>query len=152
MNANKIRDKYIGIQTKLMLSKDELSKMGDYGCLFLCLCSIAEEYNESTHSRFRVDIIADYLACRENGWIDDEFYVLDGTAVLKHLTGAEWTRSVVKSLPENIAGGTYTVERWHNPSTGFTHFRRRWGDTLAFSNTVLNGHLEAYYCYSCKKC
>lgn len=148
MNANKLREKYIGLQTKLKKSADDIKQFGDYSCLFLCLCSIAEEYNESHHSRYRVDILADYLACRSKGYIGDEFFVKDSTAVLEYLTGQKWKREIVETLPETVPDNMYTVERWYNQKTRYTHFRRRWGDTLVDSNTVRNGKLTNYYLFT----
>ena len=112
MNANKLREKYIGLQTKMLKSADDIKQFGDYSCLFLCLCSIAEEYNESHHSRYRVDILADYLACRSKGYIGDEFFVKDSTAVLEYLTGQKWKREIMEKLPDTVPDNMYTVERW----------------------------------------
>jgi len=148
MNANKLREKYIGLQTKMLKSADDIKQFGDYSCLFLCLCSIAEEYNESHHSRYRVDILADYLACRSKGYIGDEFFVKDSTAVLEYLTGQKWKREIVEKLPEPVSDNVYTVERWYNQKTRYTHFRRQWGDTLVDSNTVRNGELTNYYLFT----
>lgn len=148
MNANKLLEKYIGLQTKMLKSADEIKQFGDYSCLFLCLCSIAEEYNESHHSRYRVDILADYLACRSKGYIGDEFFVKDSPAVLEYLTGQKWKREIVEKLPEPVPDNMYTVERWYNQKTRYTHFRRRWGDTLVDSNTVRNGKLTNYYLFT----
>ena len=148
MNANKLREKYIGLQTKMLKSANDIKQFGDYSCLFLCLCSIAEEYNESHHSRYRVDILADYLACRSKGYIGDEFFVKDSTAVLEYLTGQKWKREIVEKLPEPVSDNVYTVERWYNQKTRYTHFRRQWGDTLVDSNTVRNGELTNYYLFT----
>lgn len=148
MNANKLREKYIGLQTKMLKSADDIKQFGDYSCLFLCLCSIAEEYNESHHNRYRVDILADYLACRSKGYIGDEFSVKDSTAVLEYLTGQKWKREIVEALPDTVPDNMYTVERWYNQNTRYTHFRRRWGDTLVDSNTVRNGKLTNYYLFT----
>ena len=148
MNANEIRQKYIGLQTKLKKSAEEIKLFGDYSCLFLCLCSIAEEYNESHHNQRRVDILADYIACRSKGWIGDEFFVKDSPAILSYLTGAKWERKMSEKLPDTIPENMYTVERWYNSKTKFTHFRRRWGDTIVDSNTVRNGKLTQYYLFT----
>lgn len=148
MNSNELRKKYIGLQSKLLSAKDEISQIGDYGCLYLCLCSIAEEFNESQHNGYRVDIIADYIVCRSKGWIGSDFFVKDSVSILNYLTGEKWSRKIVESLPTEMLANTYTVEKWYNPNTKYTHFRRRWGDTLKNSNTVKNGILVGYYCYS----
>lgn len=148
MNANALREKYIGLQTKLKKSAEEIKLFGDYACFYLCLCSIAEEYNESHHNRQRVDILADYIFCRSKGWIGDEFFVKDSPAILNYLTGAKWAREVAEKLPATVPDNMYTVERWYNPKTRYTHFRRRWGDTLVDSNTVRNGKLTNYYLFT----
>lgn len=148
MNANRIREKYIGLQTKMLKAADDIKQFGDYSCLFLCLCSIAEEYNESHHSRYRVDVLADYLACRSKGYIGEEFFVKDSPAVLEYLTGQKWKREIVDELPDTVPDNMYTVERWYNQKTRYTHFRRRWGDTITDSNTVRNGKLTNYYLFT----
>ena len=78
----------------------------------------------------------------------EEFFVKDSAAVLSHLTGAKWERKLSEKLPDIVPENTYTVERWYNPKTRYTHFRRRWGDTLVDSNTVRNGKLTQYYLFS----
>lgn len=151
MNANKLKEKYIGLQTKMKKSAEEIRQFGDYSCLYLSLCSIAEEYNESHHNRYRVDILADYIACRSKGWIGDEFFVKDSTAILEYLTGVKWERKTSEKLPETVPNNTYTVEKWYNSKTKYTHFRRRWGDTITNSNTVKNGKLAQYYLFVYKE-
>lgn len=143
-----IRQKYIGLQTKLLKSAGDIKLFGDYSCLYLCLCSIAEEYNKTHTGKTGVDILSDYIVCRSKGWIGEEFFIKDSIAILNYLTGNQWRRDVVKTLPAVIPDNMYTIERWYNKATGLTHFRRRWGDTLVSSNTVKNGELENYYCFT----
>ncbi len=150
MNANNIKSKYNGLQSKFLKSSDVMDCLGRYGCLFFSLCSIAEEYNESHHNRFRVDIVADFIVCRSKGWIGSNSYIKDSVAILNYLTGAKWSREI-KNILNTVPDNMYTVEHWHNDKTGFDHFRRRWGDTLEYSNTVKNGKLINYYCYIVKE-
>lgn len=142
-----VRKKYIGLQSKLKKSADEIVFFGDSSCFWLCLCSIAEEYNESHNNKYKVDILSDYIVCRSKGWIGKDFYIKDSPAILNYLTGATWVKNVKEKLPQIIPENMYTVEHWFNPATLLDHFKRRWGDTLDFSNTVKNGFLKEYYCF-----
>ncbi len=144
-----IKAKYSGLQTALKVNTEAISHIGDYGCLFLALCSIAEEFNESYHTGKRLDIIAFYLKCKKNGWVNEEFFCKDQTSILKEATGKNWKKEIQKKLPAIIPDEMYTIEKWYNPKTTFTHFKRRGFDTLESSNTVKNGRLEGYYCYTC---
>lgn len=147
-----VREKYIGWQTVLLKNKEllrkDFSKIGDYGCLFLCLCSIAEEWNEARHNQRRVDVLDLYIKSRNKGFLKDDFLCEDQCAILALATGQEWKKEVFGSLPGSVPWNSYTVEKWHNKRTDFTHFRRRWGDTLASSVTVREGVLQEYYIYS----
>lgn len=132
MNA---KERYNGIQTVM-------EKAGDYACLFLSLLSIAEEY-----TGLPVDFIVAYRKCIDLGLIEKDFFCNDQEKILYEFTGKKWKKTVVKELdplPENM----FTVEKWHNPRTGFTHFRRRSFDTLESSVTVKEGYIKEYYCYS----
>lgn len=142
-----IKQKYIGLQTKLLKSANDIKQFGDFACFYLCLCSIAEEYNEAHNNKKQVDILADYITCRSKGWIGEEFFVKDSPAILEYLTGVKWRREVMEKLPASIPENMYTVERWYNENTRYQHFRRRWGDTLVASNTVKNGKLTYYYSF-----
>ena len=66
---------------------------------------------------------------------------------LRDLTGDVWERQEMKSLPAVVPDNMYTVEKWVNPRTGFTHFRRRFMDTVKNSVTVKEGSLICYYGY-----
>ena len=143
-----IRDKYICLQSRLKSAGVELAKFGDYGCLFLCVCSIADEFNHSFYTGREVDIVKAYLDCFDKGWIGLNFYCKNQEAMLKHLTGFEWTKEVVEKLPEQLGEMTYTVEKWVNPKTGANHFKRRWGDTLRCSIANNGGTFQGYYMYT----
>lgn len=145
-----IRAKYKGIQSKMKDSAKEFSLLGDYGCLFLCICSIAEEYNQDFKTGKQLDIMSFWLQCRSKGLIGEEFFCKDQTEMLKLATGVEWSKSVVEQLG-TVKDNQYTVEKWFNKETGFTHFKRRWGDTLRSSRTVNEGNIIEYYVYTAKE-
>ena len=142
-----LRNKYIGLQSKMKDSAKGFSQLGDYGCLFLCLCSIAEEYNHDSRNGKDFDIMTFWLACRSKGLIGDEFFCKDQERMLELATGVKWRKRAVRGLPEVVKWNEYTVEKWYNPRTKYTHFKRRWGDTLTSSVTVKEGNIKEYYVY-----
>lgn len=143
-----VRSKYVGIQSKMKDAGEELARFGDYSCLFLCVCSIADEFNHAYHTGREVDIMRAYLDCRSKGWLGADFWCKDQEAMLEHLTGIRWRKETADRLPDPLPETSYTVEKWENPRTGGNHFRRRWGDTLESSQTVRTGNLVGYYIYS----
>ena len=130
-----VQERYNGIQTAM-------KNAGENACLFLSLLSIAEEY-----TGLPVDFIVAYRKCIELGLIEKDFFCNDQQKILYELTGAKWKKTVVKELPDPVPENMYTVEKWHNVRTGFTHFRRRGFDTLECSVTVKEGYIKEYYCY-----
>lgn len=136
-----VKERYEGLQTlALALNKD--------GCHFLTLCSIADEYRYD-HGLSYIDLIWAIRTCRSRGLINDEFYVKDdGTNVLKLLTdGKKWSRKDVEKLGK-VGDNDYTEAEWFNPRTNFTHFRRRYVDTLSGSVTVAEGYIKRYRVYT----
>lgn len=131
-----VKERYNGVQTVF-------EKAGDYACLFLSLLSIAEEY-----TGLPVDFIVAYRKCIELGLIDKDFFCNDQKKILYEFTGKKWRKTVVKKLPDPVPDEMFTVEKWYNPRTDFTHFKRRAFDTLESSVTVKEGHIKEYYCYS----
>ena len=131
-----VKERYKEIQTVF-------EKAGESACLFLSLLSIAEEY-----TGLPVDFIVAYRKCIELGLIEKDFYCLDQEKILYAFTGMKWKKTVLKELPDPVPGNMYTVEKWHNERTGFTHFKRRGWDTLESSVTVKEGSIVEYYCYS----
>ena len=131
-----VKERYQGLQTlALSLHKD--------GCHFLTLCSIAEEASGKS-----IDLIWAIRVCMSRGLLKSDFYVNDdGTGVLKLLTGKKWTRKDVEKLGV-IGDNDYTEAEWFNPRTGFTHFRRRYFDTLDDSVTVKEGFIKRYRIYT----
>lgn len=136
MKQNDVKKRYEGIQTVM-------KNAGDYACLFLSLLSIAEEY-----TGLPVDFIVAYRKCIELGLIENDFFCNDQEKILETFTGKKWKRAVVKELPSPVPENMYTVEKWFNERTGFTHFKRRGWDTLEISVTVKEGYIKEYYCYS----
>ena len=131
----KSQKRYEGIQTLL-------GKCSSDGCFFLCLLTIAEDVTGDT-----CDLINIIHLCLERGWIDDTFYVKDSLSILSYLTGKEWKRRKVDSLPP-IGINDYSVVIYHNNRTGYNHYRRRPYDTLESSVTVREGYIWGYYIYS----
>lgn len=130
-----IKKRYKGIQTTLL-------HCGETGCLFLALMSIVEEFLKKP-----CDLINCINVLRETNCIEDNFYVNDSLMMLSLLTGKRWHRRESISLPDVIKENEFTIEKWYNPRTNFTHFRRRGFDSLANSITVREGKLQEYYIY-----
>lgn len=141
------KEKYIGFQSKLAKHALFLQNMGAYSCLFLCLCSITEEYFELHEPERKFDILEAAIRCREKGLIDHE-WTCKTVDILNFLTGRRWEKKNMEKLPERIPENMYTVEKWFNERTKYTHFRRRWGDTLDNSVTVKEGVLSCYYVFT----
>lgn len=131
-----VKERYNGIQTVF-------GKAGESACLFLSLLSIAEEY-----TGLPVDFIVAYRKCIELGLIRDDFYCNDQEKILYELTGTKWKKTVLKELPVPVPENVYTVQKWFNERTDFTHFKRRGFDTLESSITTREGKIVEYYCYS----
>ena len=136
MNVSKLKSRYSGIQTRL-------KEIGNYGCLFLSICSIIEEFTGK-----EADIIGIVQESMARGWLERDFTVSSSIEILTAFTGKRWSRRIVQKLPDTIADNEYTVEKWLNPNTNGNHFRRRFVDTLIDSKTVKIGRIVAYYIYS----
>lgn len=130
------KERYANIQTIL-------GNCHTGGCLFLCLCSIAEE--QTGKSIDLIDCIKTSLA---KGWITSEFWVNDSLAILHYLTGKIWTRRTVSKLPSIMDTAEYSIMIYYNKRTNFHHYKRRGYDTLSSSVTVREGIVEGYYIYS----
>lgn len=133
MTQSAIVRRYQGVQTFLT-----------EGCLFLSLCSIAEQV-----ANIHVDILSAIQHAKIEGWIDsnNDMTKASQCALLGFLTGKQWRREELKALPNPVPDEMYVVEKWVNPDNGFTHFRRRFVDTLVSSVTVTRGELSGYYGY-----
>lgn len=130
------KERYTDIQTILQ-------NCGANGCLFLSICSIAEE-----QIGIHVDLIECIKTCLSRGWLTEQFYVKDSLAILNYLTGKTWFRNEYRELPLTLSGNQYVVVIYYNRRTGFTHFRRRAYDTIKDSVTVKEGVIIGYYIYS----
>ena len=130
-----VKERYEGMQTVF-------EKAGESACLFLSLLSIAEEY-----TGLPVDFIVAYRKCTEQGLIEKDFFCNDQEKMLYAFTGKKWKKTVMKELPNPVPDGMFTIEKWYNPRTDFTHFKRRTFDTLESSVTVKEGYIKEYYCY-----
>lgn len=112
------------------------------GCLFLSLCSIAEQV-----TNMHIDILSAIQHAKSEGWIDQNNDMTEASqcALLEFLTGKKWHREELSDLPNPVPDEMYTVEKWCRAKT--THFRRRFVDTLTKSVTVARGKLSGYYGY-----
>ena len=139
-----VKERYEGLQTLFSAAYES-------SCHFLTLCSIADEYR-TDHGLPYIDLIWAIRTCRSRGLIDDEFCVKDdGCGILKLLTdGKKWSRKDVEVLGK-VGDNDYTEAEWFNPRTNFTHFRRRYVDTLRDSITVREGYIKKYRVYSVKE-
>lgn len=111
------------------------------GCYFLALMSIAEEVSGAP-----IDLLAAIALCRAEGWVTDDAYVTNPTAILHALTGKRWTHKESTSLPDTVPDNMYTIQKWEHGAT--THFRRRYVDTLRNSLTVKVGTIHSYYLFT----
>lgn len=135
MNLSQLKSRYIGIQSKL-------KSIDTDGCLFLCLCSIIEEVTGKP-----ADIIGIVQESRGKGWLAEDYTVNDSLSLLAAFTGKTWKRNVVAKLPDVIKDNEFSIEKWYNPRTKYTHFKRRFVDTLVSSVTVKEGKIKEYYIY-----
>lgn len=136
MNLSQIKTRYAGIQTRL-------KNISDYGCLFLCLCTIIEEVTGNYADI--VNIVQESMAKK---WLAEDYTVNDSIAILNAFTGKNFKRDIIKKLPDVIKDNQFTIEKWLNPKTKGNHFKRRFVDTLVSSVTVSTGNIVEYYIYS----
>ena len=132
----KTKNRFESMQTKLELC-------GKYGCLFLCILSIAEEVSEK-----EIDLQHAILICQSKGWLSYDFTVKDSLAILNYYTNKTWHRLELTKLPSVIKDNEYTVVKYYNSKTKYTHFKRRSFDTLVDSQTVKFGFIQEYYIYN----
>lgn len=133
-----VRRRYEGTQ-------DLLKWMGTDGCYVLCLLSIAEEVLDKP-----LDLIDSVKALIANKAVGTDMYVFDAVQALQILTGREVTMSKETTLGY-VAENQYTVAKYYNDRTKYTHFRRRAYDTLDHSITVAEGGLVEYYVFEVKE-
>lgn len=143
MDLSKIKSRYSGVQTRL-------KNISDYGCLFLALCTIIEEVTGK-----EADIIGIIQLSRQKGWLSADYTVEDSIAILNEYTGKSFKREIFGTLPAVIKDNEFTIEKWYNErinekgeTVKYTHFKRRFVDTLLSSVTVKDGRIKEYYIYS----
>ena len=119
-----------------------LGKIGDYGCFFLSLLSIAEEYLDR-----RVDLVDTVRIALDRKWTQADYTVLDDCALLSYLTGKKVTKRCESSVGV-VKLNEYTIAKWYNPATNYKHFRRRGWDVYDNSVTVRDGYIMCYYVYT----
>ena len=90
MNLSQIKSRYSGIQTKMKY-------IGEYGCLFLCLCTIVEEVTGCP-----CDIAGLIQECTTRGWLSLDYDVHDSVAILNCATGKSFKRVILSKLPSII--------------------------------------------------
>lgn len=111
------------------------------GCLFFALLTILDEED------IKYDLHDVTHFCVKQGYMREDGTIMDSCGLLSVLTGTHYEMEIVSSLPAHIPSTWYTVEKWYNKRTGYTHFRRRFVDTLVNSTTVKEGSLIAYYIF-----
>ena len=139
MTLDDIKKRYDGIQSRM-------KKLGSDGCYFLCLCEIIEEVNGR-----EVDLLKLVRECQDFGWIKDDYTVMNPTAILAYYTGHYYSMARVNIVPTVVHDNEFTIEKWYNPRTGYTHFKRRFVDTLKDSVTVKEGSVVEYYFFKISK-
>ena len=139
MTLEQIKNRYKGIQS-------DFKFLGSDGCYFLALCTIIEE-----NTGKEVDLIKTVKECMEFDWIASDYTVKNPLALLAHYTGKYCTMAKINFLPSQVKDNEYTIEKWYNPRTGYTHFKRRFVDTLKDSVTVKEGYIQEYYFFKLGK-
>lgn len=133
MKLEQVKNKWRGVQT-----------CWKEGCYFFSLLTILDElcisYDMHSITHFAID----------NGYIKPDGYVLDPCSLLFNATGKHFTMKTVQELPVVIKDNQFTIEKWYNANTGYTHFKRRFVDTLIDSTTVRDGKLSCYYIFTCE--
>lgn len=82
------------------------------------------------------------------GWLKEDYTCENSISILNSATEKKFSRRIVEKLPDVIKDNEFTVEKWYNPRTKYTHFKRRFVDTLKSSVTVKEGKIKEYYIYS----
>lgn len=124
-------------------SQSLLARLGESGCLFLSLVSIAEQSRGKS-----LDVLDAARRCIRKKLVRaDNFFVFDSPGVLTELTGRPWTLERRADVPDPLPENVWTVEKW--AMNGRTHFKRRGFDTIeGGARTVRDGRREAVYCYT----
>ena len=129
--------------------EDFLKNMGESSCKFLSYVAIAEKFTGHCF-----DLVAEASRAVDSNWIyynkknpNDvkNFFVNDGVAILRAMTGVPWVETQVSTLP--AVPPKYYIEGWgyQNPTKGhITHFKLPDWDPLLASVTVKVGKIEKY--------
>lgn len=107
------------------------------------MCTIIEEITGKP-----ADILMIIQESMAEGWLESDYTCKDSLAILERVTGRKFSRKIVTKLPDVINDNEFTIEKWHNSKTGYTHFKRRFVDSLKSSVTVKEGRIKEYYIYS----
>ena len=111
------------------------------GCYFFSLLTTADELG------IKYDLIHFTRFCLNQNLITADGTVRDAEELLYALTGRRFKRTIVKEIPL-MKQNMYSIEKWYNERTGYTHFRRRFVDTVKDSVTVKEGKLMCYYIFT----
>lgn len=113
------------------------------GCYFLCLCSIAEDCTSK-----KIDVIEAYNVAIEQKWATADAFINNPIALLKWLTHKDWKMRAEDKVPAVVKDNEWTVLKYYNSRTKYTHFKRRDVDTLTSSKTVVEGRIQSCYVFS----
>lgn len=119
-----------------------LKNIGEYGCFFLSLLSIAEEYTGR-----KIDLVDAVRWGIDSKAVGNDFTIYDDCKLLSHLTGKRVSKSASQGCGV-LSANQFSVEKWYNGRTGYNHFRRRCFDVYNGSVTVREGCLVCYYIYT----
>ena len=129
-----MKSRYEGIQNKLWGIRE--------GCFFLCLCSIAEEYN-----RKKIDLIDTINLAFDKKLVRNDYFVNDDCKLLSLLTGKKVTR-LTSNVCGNLKDNEYSIAKYLNKEGTANHFDRRYFKVYTNSKTVRDGVLLCYYIYT----
>lgn len=126
--------------------QDLAYSVGQRGCYFICLCSIAEkitgvEVDVLKTAKFMIDQkLIDYDWVRPRAY-KNSMYVFDADKILELLGCGEYKVNKQKELPEGY-DGFYVIRHTYE---GSTHFTLPDYDSYTDSPIIKNGRVTAYY-------
>jgi hypothetical protein len=118
-----------------------LARIDEYGCFFLSLCSVAEDYLKK-----KVDLVDAVRFAVEQGVITPDYTVKDDVKLLSHLTGKRVSKRTADRCGV-LKANEFSIEKWYNPRTGYNHFKRRYFDVYHDGVTVKEGYIMCFYIY-----
>lgn len=120
----------------------KLQNIYETGCYFLDLLFLAKGREPEM-----VEMLHYYDLFIKNDWMEEDCYIKNPCAILKHLTGKSFT---IKKDVVIDKDATYVLGYYYNPTTNIHHFvimnkfnEVMW-DSIQNSNTVKNGFIESY--------